>query len=333
MLTYRRWFIGALAFWYAERHLQNWSYFECLYFAFTTLITLGYGDFQPLSNAGKSFFVLWTLLAIPTLTVLISDMSDTVVKAISDLTNLLGSITTGDASYITLFRKRANKVSGGRMFSSYSSTVKKEERAEEEDDGRRGRVPHLLYNRLSKDEKIAMDDYAARTHESLNDRDIHFYHYILVKEIQAVLADTKSEPPKKYTYDEWAYYLKLLGHDEEDSAYHTDTYNKPKKDDEEGPQVGRILDHKGEPRHWAWLSLRSPLIGLGSEADWILKRLMTKLHSELRFQGKPGRGIGDHPPPFSISAIKGHSTGFSAHEHPSGLKGAELKQLESTFGS
>lgn len=46
-----------------------------------------------MSNSGKPFFVFWSLLAIPTLTILISDMGDTVVKAIKDVTIWLGEIT------------------------------------------------------------------------------------------------------------------------------------------------------------------------------------------------------------------------------------------------
>jgi potassium channel subfamily K, other eukaryote len=87
-----QWFIGAMVFWYTEIK-QQWSYFESLYFSYTTLLTIGYGDFQPISNSGRPFFVFWTLLAIPTLTILISDMGDTVVKVIKDLTIWLGEVT------------------------------------------------------------------------------------------------------------------------------------------------------------------------------------------------------------------------------------------------
>jgi len=87
-----QWFIGALVFWYSEVQ-QQWSYFESLYFSYTTLVTIGYGDFQPISNSGRPFFVFWTLLAIPTLTILISDMGDTVVKVVKDLTIWLGEVT------------------------------------------------------------------------------------------------------------------------------------------------------------------------------------------------------------------------------------------------
>jgi potassium channel subfamily K len=79
-------------FFRAEQN-QQWSYFEALYFSYTTLLTIGYGDLYPMSNSGKPFFVFWSLLAVPTLTILISDMGDTVVKAIKEVTIWLGEIT------------------------------------------------------------------------------------------------------------------------------------------------------------------------------------------------------------------------------------------------
>lgn len=59
---------------------------EALYFSYTSLLTIGYGDYSPHSNAGKAFFVLWSLLAVPSLTILISNMGDTIVKWFSDFT-------------------------------------------------------------------------------------------------------------------------------------------------------------------------------------------------------------------------------------------------------
>lgn len=87
-----QWCIGALVFFRAEQN-QQWTYFDALYFSYTTLLTIGYGDFIPMSNSGKPFFVFWSLLAVPTLTILISNMGDTVVKAIKDATIWLGEIT------------------------------------------------------------------------------------------------------------------------------------------------------------------------------------------------------------------------------------------------
>lgn len=44
------WFIGAIAFWHAEKDSvggQPWTYFDSLYFTFVAQLTIGYGDFEP----------------------------------------------------------------------------------------------------------------------------------------------------------------------------------------------------------------------------------------------------------------------------------------------
>jgi potassium channel subfamily K len=50
--------------------------------------------------------------------------------------------------------------------------------------------------------------------------DEHHYRHVLIAQIRRVYADTASATPKQYTYDEWAYFLKLLGEDESDAKYH-----------------------------------------------------------------------------------------------------------------
>ena len=77
------WCVGALVFMIAEERMQGLSYFQSLYFCYVSLLTIGYGDFSPRSNAGKPFFIIWSLVAIPTMTILISDMGDTVISAIN----------------------------------------------------------------------------------------------------------------------------------------------------------------------------------------------------------------------------------------------------------
>src|SRR5271156_4248794 len=109
--------IGAVVFWTAEKD-QAWTYFESVYFSYTTLLTIGYGDFQPESNSGKPFFVFWSLLAVPTLTILISNMGDTVLKGIKDLTIYLGEITvlpSGEGSARQRVQFAVTKVIGGKL--------------------------------------------------------------------------------------------------------------------------------------------------------------------------------------------------------------------------
>ena len=73
------WLISAIIFRRSERS-QDWSYFAALYFTYTSLTTIGYGDLYPISNFGKVFFVFWSLLATPVLTNLVTAMGEIGVR-------------------------------------------------------------------------------------------------------------------------------------------------------------------------------------------------------------------------------------------------------------
>ncbi|KAF3927721.1 hypothetical protein ABW21_db0205730 [Orbilia brochopaga] len=74
------WLLGALVFMTVERQIQHMTYFEAVYFCYVCLLTIGYGDLSPKSNAGKAFFLLWSICSVPTITILISSMGSTVIE-------------------------------------------------------------------------------------------------------------------------------------------------------------------------------------------------------------------------------------------------------------
>jgi potassium channel subfamily K len=63
------WCVGAVVFWQCEKDTQGMSYFQALYLCYVSLLTIGYGDLAPQSNAGRCFFVVWSLIAVPTMTI------------------------------------------------------------------------------------------------------------------------------------------------------------------------------------------------------------------------------------------------------------------------
>ncbi|KAE9370718.1 voltage-gated potassium channel [Stipitochalara longipes BDJ] len=71
------WLVGALVFYRAEKD-QGWTYFEAVYFTYISLLAIGYGDVTLQSMFGKAFFVLWSLIVVPTLTMLISTGTEAV---------------------------------------------------------------------------------------------------------------------------------------------------------------------------------------------------------------------------------------------------------------
>lgn len=83
--------LGAMVFYFSE----PWTYFEAVYFCCLCLLTIGYGDFAPTSNASRPFFVVWSLGAVPLMTILISNLGDTLFSVILEGNNMLGDLFLG----------------------------------------------------------------------------------------------------------------------------------------------------------------------------------------------------------------------------------------------
>ncbi|MCJ1416309.1 Potassium channel [Xylographa parallela] len=299
------WLVGAMVFWKAEKN-QQWTYFGAVYFAYVSLLTIGYGDFTPESNSGKAFYVFWALLAIPTLTILISNMGDTVVKMIRDLTLWLGEFTVlpGEGGTKDRIRKGARNVKEGILNNSNG--------AEEEAPGFIGEANHDTEKGEGQpkhnaetdaaNDKLAGDFENAEMQEADDDaaegdeigKDIHLYHYLLVKEIRRVMPEIGQTPPKKYSYHEWAWFLRLMGEDENSTKFHRKAPVKEATVD--GPQMQKAVtdinndESVSEQNQWSWLGARSPLMGDTEEAEWVLERLSMTLERELRKQRDQQKG-------------------------------------------
>lgn len=261
------WLIGAVVFYKAE-HEQQWTYFQSLYFAYTTLLTIGYGDYKPFSNSGKAFFVFWSLLAVPTLTIVISNMGDTVVKAIRDLTLYLGEFTVlpGDAPVRSRMKQFAARSTGGRVFQDAigfeepPGLGRKNDAEKGTAGGPAADATDFLASQV-EDEELKEAREAGSKGDKLGE-DIHTYHYLLVKEFRNVMKHLDQSPPRKYTYEEWAWFLKLMGEDESQSISHRRAPVKVKNGTDAKPdmQQAQTDDEENEMRQWSWLGNRSPLV-------------------------------------------------------------------------
>lgn len=312
------WLMGAFAF-YKFEIKQGWTYFQSLYFAYTSLLAIGYGDFSPASNPGKPFFVFWSLLAVPTLTILISNMGDTVIAGIRDLTIYLGEFTVlpGEASIKDRLKQHASKVTQGKAFSNGPGPTMDEppgftgigENGQDEDQ-EKGNIAHAAATdhmaKLLEKEELTEASAAADRGDRLSS-DIHMYHFLLIKELRNVMKHVNETPPRKYSYEEWIWYLKLLGEDESASSTHRKapikvgttekgmmqqgggqtTANDDVGDVEEGAEEEE--ENKKKKAGWSWVGTRSPLMGEIEEAEWILERLCATLERELRKQSKQRR--------------------------------------------
>ncbi|KAL9609471.1 MAG: hypothetical protein Q9167_005756 [Letrouitia subvulpina] len=290
------WLVGAAVFWKAE-HGQEWSYFGALYFAYTSLLTIGYGDFKPFSNAGKPAFVFWSLLAVPALTIVISNMGDTVVKGVRDLTDYLGEFTLLPGESPTKQRikqiasiagraKNFGKGNGGSTLSYHRPNPVGEEALDttKQERAKPDAAVDDVVGFLQEEELEAFFEAKGRGDAMIEDA--HAYHYSLVKEFRNVLGHLSETPPRRYKYEEWAWYLKLMGEDEANNASHRKPPVKIRKRKSDAPdtQQGSTDDTQYEARQWSWLGHRSPLMGEAGEAQWVLERLCVTLEKELKKQ-------------------------------------------------
>ncbi|GAW26404.1 putative potassium channel [Rosellinia necatrix] len=171
------------------------------------MATVGYGDLTPVSNSAKSFFVFWSLLALPTLTVLISNAGDTIVKGIRDATVLLGNITIlpGERGYKMDIKHFLSRLSLGVLFS--------EDTIEELPPGFLGAArPRPEENNEDEEESIGDQSHTKEEGNGGIRRARHpkelpktraEYHLMLIDEISRVSKHLQHSPPRKYTYREW----------------------------------------------------------------------------------------------------------------------------------
>ncbi|EMC96426.1 hypothetical protein BAUCODRAFT_24205 [Baudoinia panamericana UAMH 10762] len=234
------WCCGAAIFWVCERYVQGMTYFEALYFCYVSLLTIGYGDLAPKSNPGRPFFVFWSLIAVPTMTILVSDLGETVIERfkrgtfqIADLTVLpkQGAWREIVERYPWLLRwlqqRKERKERERRLKEGFQLGPDPEEEP-----------PPPTLDELAKEEPS--NDELARKLPGM---------------IRKVADDMKDTPGKRYTYEEWVEFTQLIrfsAQKEEDRI----------TDDEE---YGLI--------EWDWIGEDGPLMSKSSEAEFVLDRL------------------------------------------------------------
>jgi potassium channel subfamily K len=226
-------------------------------------------------------------------------MGDTVIKAFKDLTIWIGSLTVfpdqgGLATTLKVGIKRLQK---GKLYKKDESEKKST-----------GATKQALLDRLTKhieDEELGEAEEAGEHGDPL-ERDIHFYHFVLAKELRQLMQDVEASPPKEYTYEEWSYYLRLLGQYEDDPANHRKPRVENTRDNGSKPDIGTAAG-ADDDQSWSWLGIRSPLMGNKNEAQWLLQRLSATLEQELRKMRSPNPKERDSPPPISMADLRSRS--------------------------
>lgn len=302
------WLIGALVFWESERRYQApWSYFDSFYLCFVSLTTIGYGDRVPQSNMGKSFFVFWSLLALPTMTVLISHAEDTVVKYVKNLVIKVGAvtilprdkiITEMERQHLKQFRthETAQRIENGLSRWRSPKHLYKFTKAQQSEDPkpdertlhkRHKRAVHHTHLRhvASKIRHAAAVSAQITSHEhhELNTLPTgKEFQLLLVAEIQSVTQHLREPKPRRYSFEEWAWFLWLLGQDERDAGAHRKARPDEKRTRGVAAEQNRMhVDAKAKPFQWSWVGNRSPLTADQEESEWVLDRLTFRLQRVL----------------------------------------------------
>lgn len=232
------WCVGAVVFWRAESETQQLSYFEALYFCYVSLLTIGYGDLSPKSNAGKPFFVVWSLIAVPTMTILVSDLGETVIASYKR-----GTFKVADWSIMP-------KQGGWARFLDRHPRLRA--LLEQYQTNRRiekgfgvGPDPDELGGPPATIEKLAT--------ESLDEHDMAKR---LALAIRKTADDLKSGNKRRYTYEEWVEFTRLIRFTKYEHC---------------------AEDRKGLIE-WDWIGENSPMMADQHECEWVLDRLCESLN-------------------------------------------------------
>lgn len=229
---------------------QGWTYFQSLYFSYTALITIGYGDFYPQSTAGKPFFVVWSLMAVPTVTILISNVGDIMVGWVRG-----GFLRIGGSSPV----KHPSKKPSKSQRDEQEEEIAREDGSSQSDRQMLGEDVEHLGEAVehAEEERGKGGGLAAR----------------LAKQVNRLARDAVKKPSVQYEWEDWEQWLELIGES-------SDSWK-----DGPGDNV-RNAKKRGE---WTWIGDDGPLFSGMSETEWILGKLCTRLEEVLAEEIKETR--------------------------------------------
>lgn len=262
------WCVGAIGFWQAEQRTQQMTYFQALYFCYVSLLTIGYGDLSPKSNAGKPFFILWSLIAVPTMTILISDMGDTIIASFKRGTFIFADFTVMPKKGIY----RAFMLRNPWLWNWLQRKAEKkrvEHGFEAGFDEADYTVPSL--NELAGVENLTEGELTRK----------------LAFAIRRTADDLMKRNVKRYSYEDWVEFTRLI-------RFTSGGATHLEEDEEEHGVV-----------EWDWIGEDSPMLSDQSETEWVLDRLCESLLRLLKkghAQDLQGEASGDVATPRRLGA-------------------------------
>lgn len=262
------WCIGAVVFWQCEKDAQGMTYFQALYFCYVSLLTIGYGDLAPKSNAGRPFFLVWSLIAVPTMTILIGDMGDTVISAFKQ-----GTFAVADFTVLPKEGIWRNLVEKSPWLMGLLQRMEEKKRIrqgipgpDEEDGPPRHADIEELAGQAEQDEAGPPPSNAQLAKD-------------LAAAIKQTAHDLTLDTPKKYTYEEWVELTRLI------------------RFTAGGTQRARAEEEEEGLIEWDWIGEDSPMMSGLTETEFVLDRLCESLGRYMRrVERKEGRYSITGPP-------------------------------------
>ena len=242
------WCVGAAVFWRCEVHVQGMTYFKALYFCYVCLLTIGYGDLAPQSNPGRPFFVLWSLIAVPTMTILISDLGDTVINKFKQGTFKLADFTVlpKEGVWRAILESHPWMLNWLQQHKTKRETKRRLEEGFQAGPEPEPPLPTPTIEELAKDEP-SNDELAKR----------------LAKQIRQTADDMQDGPRKRYSYEEWVEFTQLI------------RFTAAKDEDRDSDEDEGLIE-------WDWIGEDSPMMSKGSEAEFVLDRLCESMQRYIK---------------------------------------------------
>lgn len=249
--------MGAAIFWQAERSQQGLTYFEALYFCYVSLLTIGYGDFAPKSNVGKPFFIVWSLIAVPTMTILVSDMGRTVIASYKRASSDFADFTVlPKAGIWRAYINEHPRLLRWLQTKADQQKARREEKRRMDEGFLTGPEDEDLDRPPPTLEQLAEEE----------DVDEHEVARQLALAIRRTANDLKTDVGRHYTYEEWVEYTRLI-------RFSKMTTEELEQDEVEGALI-----------EWDWIGADSPMMATQTECEWVLDRLCESLDRYMRRQ-------------------------------------------------
>jgi len=264
------------------------------------------------------------------MTVLISNMGDTVIKWIRDATLWASKWTIlpeRRGTHKRHLRERKKRASAGKIHDS-NADLDDDKDAEGHSKGKRTEQQRNQENKGDNSDILQHDveklGGAVEKFEEEEGRSTALPARI-AREITKLAKDINTKPPKKYSWEQWEQWMKMLGERDEFTSGANgrnrgglDSEN-PKCNEEEStpaPPVASVVgdakapdrrtsdslegatlpaknpsgNDEGEDWQWTWLGDEGPLMSRLTETEWIVEKLCFRLEEVLEDEIREARG-------------------------------------------